>query len=236
MKLKDKTILIIIVTFIISMTVKGQISGESKLDASAIWEKIAPYFTPTPEFKDNYGDYRSPLKFYNGNLVKTPKDWKKRRKEILVRWNSMMGIWPPLIKNQKMEIIETTQKDGYSLNRVKFNWLPNEKTEGYLLIPDVDGKKPAVITVFYEPETAAGFGRPTPNLDFAYQLTKRGFVTLSIGTTETTKAKTYSLYYPNIENSQIQPLSVLAYAAANAWYVLSKVPEVDSKRIGVMGL
>ncbi len=236
MKLKDKTILIIIVTFIISMTVKGQISGESKLDVSAIWEKIAPYFTPTPEFKDNYGDYRSPLKFYNGNLVKTPKDWKKRRKEILVRWNSMMGIWPPLIKNQKMEIIETTQKDGYSLNRVKFNWLPNEKTEGYLLIPDVDGKKPAVITVFYEPETAAGFGRPTPNLDFAYQLTKRGFVTLSIGTTETTKAKTYSLYYPNIENSQIQPLSVLAYAAANAWYVLSKVPEVDSKRIGIMGL
>src|SRR5690606_13667148 len=33
----------------------------------------------------------------------------------------------------------------------------------------------------------------------------------------------------------IQPLSMLAYAAANAWYILASVPEVDSTRIGIMG-
>ena len=75
----------------------------------------------------------------------------------------------------------------------------------------------------------------TSNRDFAYQLNKRGFVTLSIGTKQTTKDKTYSLYYPTINNSTMQPLSVLAYAGANAWEVLARVESVDSTRIGIMG-
>jgi acetyl esterase/lipase len=74
-----------------------------------------------------------------------------------------------------------------------------------------------------------------PYRDFAYQLAKRGFVTLSIGTTEATEAKTFSLYYPSIENAEVQPLSMLAYAAANAWHVLANVEEVDAERIGIAG-
>lgn len=118
--------------------------------------------------------------------------------------------------------------------RVRFYWTPNEQTEGYLLVPDKEGKKPAVITTFYEPETAIGLGGK-PYRDFAYQLTKRGFVTLSIGTTKTTENQTYSIYYPTIENATLQPLSALAYAAANAWEVLAKVQDVDSTRIGITG-
>ncbi len=74
-----------------------------------------------------------------------------------------------------------------------------------------------------------------PNRDFAIQLAKRGFVTLSIGTTEATKAKTYSLFHPSIDDATIQPLSMLAYAAANAWHVLAERPEVDPDRIGIVG-
>src|SRR5699024_1297795 len=116
-------------------------------------------------------------------------------------------------------------------------WIPNQQTKGYLLVPDEDRKKknPAVITVYYEPETSIGNGKPHSHRDYAYQLAKRGFVTLSLGTTKSTKSKTYSLYYPDRKNSKIQPLSLLAYAAANAWYALSKVPEVDSSRIGIIG-
>ena len=111
-----------------------------------------------------------------------------------------------------------------------------QNPEAYLLIPDGGGKKHAVVTAYYEPETAAGLGRPDlTDRDFAYQLTKRGFVTLSIGTSQATKAKTYSLFYPHIDNAQVQPLSMLAYAASNAWQVLSERPEVDSARIGIMG-
>lgn len=206
---------------------KVQMSGGDR------WTKIAPYFTPPQEFKGKFGDYRSPLTFYNGQVVRTAEDWKERRKEIVAKWTGMMGEWPALIKDQKLEILETVQKEGYIQHRVRYNWTPDEKTTGYLLIPEGKGKKPAVITVFYEPETAIGLGKE--GRDFAIQLARRGFVTLSIGTTEASIAQTFSIYYPSIENAEVQPLSMLAYAAANSWYVLSKVPEVDADKIGIMG-
>ena len=88
-------------------------------------------------------------------------------------------------------------------------------------------------SVYYEPETAIGRGNELR--DFAYHLTKRGFVTLSLGTTEATQAKTYALYWPSIEEAKVQPLSMLGYAAANAFHVLAQRPEVDPDRIGVTG-
>ncbi len=202
----------------------------------SVWQKIAPYFSVPDQFKDQYGLYRSPLKFYDGREVNNPADWKKRRVEILDRWKGLMGKWPALITDQRLEFLDSVRKDGYIQYHVRFSWVPLQKTNGYLLVPDGKGKKPAVITVYYEPETAAGLGRPDlPDRDFAYQLCKKGFVTLSLGTTESTNSKTYSIYYPGIQNASVQPLSMLAYAAANAWNVLAKVKDVDSKRIGIMG-
>jgi hypothetical protein len=214
--------------------INGQSVSNNRSVPDSRWETISSFFQPPEEFRDQYGDYRSPLEFYDGQAVTTPADWKKRREEILDRWNEMMGKWPSFIKKQKMEILEAQQKEGYLLYKIRFKWLPDQETEAYLLIPDIKGKKPAVITVYYEPETAIGIG-DSKYRDFAVQLVKRGFVTLSIGTSETTKSKTYSLYYPDISNSAIQPLSVLAYAAANSWYLLAENPEVDSDRIGIIG-
>jgi len=205
------------------------------LSKTETWKKIAPYFSAPPEFKGKLGDYRSPLKFYDGRVVKTKGDWDNRREEILDRWHGLMGPWPALITNQKPEILDSLHREDFMQYRIRFYWTPDERTEGYLLIPDGDRneKKPAVLTVYYEPETATGMGEP--DRDFAYQLTKRGFVTLSIGTTEATAAKTYSLYYPSLENAKVQPLSMLGYAAANAWHVLANVSQVDSTRIGIIG-
>jgi len=200
----------------------------------ASWDKLAPFFSTPAEYKESSGSYRSPLKFYNGTEVKNPAGWKKRREEILSTWHGMMGKWPPFIEHQEMEIIDKIKIDNYIRYKIRYNWLPGQTTEGYLLIPEGIGKRPAVLTVYYEPETSAGIGDKEYR-DFAHQLAKRGFVTLSVGTSETSKAKTYSLYYPDIQNSTIQPLSLLAYAAANSWYLLSELPEVDPERIGILG-
>ena len=214
-----------------SLYSQGEKEGESN---AAIWKKIAPHFSVPEEYEDEYGKFSSPLIFYDGRPVKTKEDWKKRRKEILSQWNEMMGEWPAFITDQKLEILDSKERENFVQHRVRFNWLPGKETEGYLLVPGGEGKKPIVLTVFYEPETATGLS-DSPYRDFAYQLAKRGFVTLSIGTTEATKSKTYSLYYPDIDNAQVQPLSMLAYAAANAWNVLAKVKSVDSMRIGIVG-
>ncbi len=198
------------------------------------WKQISQYFVPPEELKNKYGEYRSPLLFENGDTVRIKTDWEKRRIEIKKKWMELMGEWPPIITNQQMEIIDTIQRENFIQHKIRFFWIPNEQTEGYLLIPNKKGKKPAVITLYYEPETAVGLNNKE-NRDFAYQLAKEGFVTLSLGTTKTTKNKTYSLYYPSIENAIVQPLSILGYAAANAWEVLAKIDNVDTSKIGVAG-
>ncbi|MEO1529394.1 MAG: sialidase [Planctomycetota bacterium] len=144
-----------------------------------------------------------------------------------------LGQWPELITQPSIELLTTELRDGFTLNRIRFHWTPSQKTIGYLLVPQQPGPHPAILTVYYEPETAIGDGKP--DRDFALQLARRGFVTLSIGTTEATAAKTYALYHPSIDNATVQPLSMLAYAAANAWHVLASREDVDSTRIGIVG-
>lgn len=229
-----RNILLSAVLLIAGLNVKGIASTHGKRNATVLWKEISRYFSPPAEFRNKFGDYRSPLKFYDGKPVNTPEQWKKRREEIFDRWMGMMGEWPPFIKHQKMEILSSKRRDGFMQYRIRFYWLPNQKTTGYLLVPFGKGKRPAVITVFYTPETAIlKYDKKSRN--FAYELARRGFVTLSLGTTKTTKAGTYSLYYPDRKDSKIQPISVLAYAAANAWYLLAENPHVDSTRIGIMG-
>ncbi len=202
------------------------------------WRLIQPHFSPPAQWQDQYGQYRSPLVFEDGSPVRGKDDWLRRRAELSSQWQGLLGTWPPLITQPEIEILETQQRETESAgpvtqHRIRFAWTPDQKTTGYLLVPDGPGPHPAVVAVYYEPETAIGVGNPYR--DFAWQLAQRGFVTLSIGTTEATHAKTFSLYYPSIDDARVQPLSMLAYAAANAWYVLASDPRVDSDRIGIVG-
>jgi Dienelactone hydrolase family len=203
-------------------------SGQGKA-----WDIIAPSFSPPEKFKGQLGDFRSPLQFDDGRVVTSAEQWPARKAEILRYWEGKLGSWPALITDQKLQVLEATRRENFQQLKVRFLWLPGEATTGYLLIPDGDGAKPAVITVYYEPETAIGLNKPYR--DFALQLARRGFVTLSIGTTDATASKSYSLYYPTIENAKVEPLSMLGYAAANAWHALASRPEVDSSRIGIVG-
>lgn len=192
------------------------------------------FFSPPDSLRGQYGEYRSPLQFDDDSWVSSPDEWSKRREEIQTSWHDLMGEWPSFLADQELVFGDSVAEDGYVRHNVRFNWMPNEWTDGYLLIPEGARGAAAVITVFYEPETAAGIDGK-PDRDYAVQLVKEGFVTLSLGTREASKRREYSLYYPSIDNATVEPLSMLAYAAANAWHVLAKVPVVDSTRIGIIG-
>jgi dienelactone hydrolase len=139
-----------------------------------------------------------------------------------------MGTWPPPIDNPTVEYIGVEQREGIAQHKITVQISAHDTAAGYLLIPPGEGKRAAVLVVFYEGET--GIGRPAiakPNgADFAWQLTRRGFVTLSIGT-------------PNARGDpldpKIQQLSFLAYAASNCYNALAHLKEVDPARIGVIG-
>lgn len=196
------------------------------LSSQETWERIAPFFTPPPRFADDPGEYRSPLLFDDGTRATTSAAWQRRREELLADWHGMMGPWPPVIEHPHVESLDEQQRDGLVQRRIHFDLAPDHPTEGYLLVPPGDGARPAVLVVYYEPETAIGEGRQ--HRDFALQLARRGFVTLSIG-------QQPSLFYPSRDNAQLQPLSALAYGAANAYHVLATQPEVDPERIGIVG-
>lgn len=209
------------------VVVAGPICADDPQGAGSLWTRIAPFSSPPDEFAGDFGDYRSPLKFADGSTVRTPEDWQRRRQEILDTWHEIMGAWPELITQPRVEILETEQRESVTQHTVRFAMTDRHQTTGYLLVPEGAGKRPAVVVVYYEPETAIGKGE-REGRDFAIALARRGFVTLSIGNGS-------SLYYPDRENAQLQPLSALAYFAANAWYVLAARPEVDAERIGIVG-
>jgi hypothetical protein len=94
------------------------------------------------------------------------------------------------------------------------------------LVPDGEGPFPAVLVVFYDAANGAGLDKEL--LDFGYQLARRGFVALSMGSPPRS-------LYPSDENAQLQPLSFLAYAAANCAAALGNLDDVDPQRLGIVG-
>ncbi|MDE7387417.1 MAG: S9 family peptidase [Muribaculaceae bacterium] len=179
--------------------------------------------------------YGSMLLLPDSTFISTADGWAARRSEICRQWMSVIGEWPAVIKGQPMQFLDSVKCDDYTRYTVSLEWLPGQTTTGYLLVPDsVVSPTPAVVTFFYEPETSAGL-TDNPHRDFALQLVRHRFITLSLGSSETTADKTYGLYYPSIDNPAMESLSAMAYAAANAFEALTLDSRVDAARVGVMG-
>ncbi|MBE2285573.1 MAG: sialidase [Prosthecobacter sp.] len=188
-------------------------------------------FTQVPaEFAGQFHPGKSPLVFNDGSKVKNPEDWQLRRAEILADWHGIMGAWPKVIEKPKIEVLETTKRDGgVTQRKVRVEIAPGQTGDGYLLLPANEGKRPAVFVPYYDPETSAGLSEK-PLRDFAWQLARRGFVTLSIGSPGGDARK------PVLSTeAKCQPLSYLGYICANMWHALASLPEVDSARIGIVG-
>jgi dienelactone hydrolase len=199
---------------------------DAELQREEVWRRIAPFFQPSEEFVDDLGDCRSPLVFDDGRPVQTAEDWQQRRQEILRYWHEALGPWPALIERPAVEVLQTEDREGLLQKKIRLQAAAELEIEGYLLIPTGDEPRPAVLVVYYDAETGAGLNPKNKLRDFGYQLSRRGFVSLSIG---------WPRSYTQQESPSRQPLSSLAYVAANSYNALANMPEVDPKRVGVVG-
>src|SRR5262245_9461200 len=86
-------------------------ASEKPLTAEEIARKLEPHFRPPEKLANDLGKYRSPLRFDDDKVVKTPADWKKRRAEILKYWHGAMGPWPEVIGKPKLEYLKK-ERDG----------------------------------------------------------------------------------------------------------------------------
>ncbi len=193
------------------------------------WSRIAKHFDPPAEWANQKGEYGSLLTTSDGKPVKNAADWNKRRQEILTQWQSAMGPWPEVIAAPKVEVLREQTREGITQRRVRIEIAPGQTGEGWLLIPPGKQPLPAVLVPFYEPETSAGIKADKPERDLGWQLAKRGIITLNIGTPGG------DAYKPEIGKAACQPLSFHAYVAANCWQAMSRMPEIDAKRIGIVG-
>ena len=208
--------------------------------------ELKSFFAPPADYAGKLGAFASPLKFHDGRAVATPAEWPARRAEILAYWHAQMGPWPELLARPKTELLERQDRgDGITQHRIELEVAPGVVQHGFLLVPAGAKPKPAVLVVFYAPEVSVAYAGPRPlegqaknmlttgergrERDFALQLARRGFVTLSIGTPGDDARQ------PLQSGAKCQPLSYLAYIAANCHTVLAQRPEVDPARIGVMG-
>jgi dienelactone hydrolase len=206
--------------------------------------ELTQFFTPPRQYRSEFGHFRSPLAFADGTQVRNATDWRRRREEILSTWHDIMGAWPPLIKTPRVEVVNTLDRENITQQQLRIEIaLGGEWVDALLLVPDLETsarKRPAVLVVYYDAEAGAGLGAPLR--DYGWQLAKRGFVALSIGKPNaqidlisTNKPRTEPYLGPAGKPVRVQPLSALAYAAANAHTVLAQRPEVDPARIGVVG-
>ena len=207
-------------------------NGAAAGETDAAWEKIAPYFSPPAEYAGKLGAYRSPLLFEDGSKVTDARDWARRRVEILRKWHAVMGPWPAVIEHPAVKVLSETPRDGLRELAVEVEVGPNRRLAGILLLPAEQGRRPAVLVSFYEPGTSVG--RPSKAGkgqfgDYGLQLARRGFVTLSIG------SPGGDAWRPDRGGATCQPLSYLAYIAANCANALADRDDVDAKRLGVVG-
>ena len=199
--------------------------------AALIAQAADPPFAQVPaEHAGQMSPGRSPLTFNDGRQVTSADEWAQRRAEILADWHAIMGAWPEVIEHPKMEVLESTTRDeGITQRRIRIEIAPGQTGDGYLLLPAKSGKRPAVFVPYYAPESSAGLN-DKPLRDFAWQLARRGFVTLCIGSPGGDARK------PVLSaGAQCQPLSYLGYVSANMWQALASLPEVDATRIGIVG-
>ncbi len=221
----------------------GDTNDQSKpLSDRELPDSLAKFFQPPPQCVNKFGSFPSPLTFADGTQVDSSESWDRRRQQILETWHRAMGPWPELVARPSVEQIETKRRGSIVQHQLRIGiGVGGEMVDAFLLIPAGNGPFPAVVVTYYDAQTGAGLG--VENRDFGWQLATRGFVTLSIGKPnsgvnlkDAHQAGHRGQYLGQEgEPINIQPLSALAYAAANAHTFLSQRSEVDPERIGIVG-
>lgn len=229
----------IVFVLLVLMTQSAAVVGNEGVDRPPV--ELAKFFVVPEAYRGQMGRFRSPLLFADGTAVKTAEDWQRRREEIRSAWHGAMGAWPELIERPRVEVVGTSKRGTITQHHVRMEVaLGGEMAEGLILVPEGKGPFPGVVVVYYDAMTGAGLGAPLR--DYGWQLARRGFVALCMGPpgvpvdlSRGEKKKWKPYLGLTGQPVRVQPLSALAYAAANAHTVLAQRDEVRADRIGIVG-
>lgn len=168
--------------------------------------------------------------------IRSVRQWDKQRIRILGNMQDVMGPLPGFSAKipPDLKITEEFSTDGISCKKITFAAEKDDRVPAYLLIPEnISGTVPGILCLHQtitagkaEPAGLAG----NPNLHYALELAKRGYVTLAPD-------------YPNFGDYSYDPYAN-GYQSATmkgiwnhmaAVDLLQSLPEVDPGRIGCIG-
>jgi dienelactone hydrolase len=168
--------------------------------------------------------------------VRGAADWARLRESILANMQLVMGPLPNKSRQVPLELrlLEETRLAKYTRKRISFAVEAGDRVPAWLLIPHGSKRKaPAMLclhqTTRMGKDEPAGLGGKD-NLHYAHELAERGYVTLAPD-------------YPNFGEYEFDPYAA-GYASATmkgiwnhrrALDLLQSLPQVDRKRIGVIG-
>jgi dienelactone hydrolase len=167
--------------------------------------------------------------------VRSKREWAKRRGHIRANMELVMGALPPRdAAPLAVEILEETRTTSYTRTKLTFVPEKGDRVPAFLLMPHRrNGRFPAMLCLHQttrpgkaEPAGLAGL----PNLHYAHELAERGYVTL---------APDYPSFgdYPYTFDSPHYVSGTMKGIVNHrrAVDLLASLPEVDPKRIGVIG-
>jgi putative membrane-bound dehydrogenase-like protein len=219
-----------------SLMPDGLEGGLTPQDMADLLEFLAPNAAASP--RDNLLFYRDD----NGTPqpVRTPDEWKKRRAQILVAAQEIMGPLPGPEKKCPLDVKVTEETDcgTYVRRLLTYASEPGNRVPAYLLIPkgalQPESRAPAVLCLHPTDDTighkvVVGLGGKA-NRAYAAELAERGFVTISPS-------------YPLLANYQ-PDLTALGYVSGTmkaihdnrrALDLLDSLPFVRTGKYGAIG-
>jgi dienelactone hydrolase len=120
--------------------------------------------------------------------IATPADWAKRRAEILVGMQAVMG---PLSDRSgtpalNIQTDERISRDGYQRQTISFDNLHDEKITAYLYLPDriAPGRRRPAALALHQTNSAGKDNNddgppPHPNLGYATELARLGYIVIA---------------------------------------------------------
>jgi dienelactone hydrolase len=169
--------------------------------------------------------------------IKSAADWDKRRRQILVAMQEVMGPLPA--DREKVPLDprygERTETPKFFRRKLTFAAGKDERVPAYLLVPrGRQGKLPAVLCLHQTngnlgSKEPAGLGG-RPNLYYAAELAERGYVTLA------PDYPSFGEYpYDFAKGPFVSGSMKAVWNNMLALDLLQSLPEVDGQRLGVIG-
>jgi hypothetical protein len=170
--------------------------------------------------------------------VKGPFDWGQRRAQILAATQSVMGVLPDSYERVplEMKVVEETATEKYTRKKITYGSDLTSRVPAYLLVPrNLKRGSPAMICL--HDDTPLGKDEPVglggrDSMHYADELARRGYVCL---------VPDYPSFGEHTYDFKKNAGRYASGAMKAIWDnirgidLLETIPEVNSKRIGILG-